>query len=322
MTTYDTVSATRAETPVAAVTGGLRRHARWLRPLGALALLGVLVWRVGTGPFVAGIGMVNGPSVAAALGIGIVTTVCCAWRWSVIADGLGASVPMRAAIPAYYCSQFLNLTLPGGIVGDVHRAVRHGRSDGDVGRSARVVAWERAAGQVVQIALTVVVLAALPSPLRGAMPLVVLGLALAAVVIAILLRLAPESSRIGRTRAAVVADVRQGLIGRRALTAIVLASALVVAGHTATFLIAAHAAGITAESDRLLPTALVVLLAMSIPLSIGGWGPREAVAAWAFALAGLTAAQGVSAAVVYGVLVLFACLPGALVLLIAWRRRG
>jgi len=322
MTAYETATAAPATAPLATLTSGLRRHARWLRPVGALTLLAILVWRVGTGPFVAGIGMVDAPSVAAAVGIGIVTTVCCAWRWSVIADGLGASVPMRAAIPAYYRSQFLNLTLPGGVVGDVHRAVRHGRADGDVGRSARVVAWERAAGQAVQIALTVVVLAVLPSPLRAAMPAIGLAVAVAAVGIAILLRIAPDSSRIGRMRAAVASDARRGLLGRRALTAIVLASAIVVAGHAATFLIAAHAAGITAESGRLLPTALVVLLAMSIPLSIGGWGPREAVAAWAFALAGLSAAQGVSAAVVYGVLVLFACLPGALVLLVAWRRRG
>ena len=322
MTTIENVTAAKASPTIDTVASGWRRHARWLRPLVAVAVLAVLVWRVGTGPFVAGLGMVNAPSVAAAMAIGIVTTVCCAWRWSVIADGLGTTVPMRAAIPAYYRSQFLNLTLPGGIVGDVHRAVRHGRAEGDVGRSARVVAWERTAGQAVQIALTIAILAVLPSPLRGTMPIVVLGLVVAAVAIALLVRVAPESSRIGRTRAAVATDARRGLLGRRALVAIVIASAIVVAGHTATFLIAAHASGITAQSGRLLPTALVVMLAMSIPLSIGGWGPREAVAAWAFALAGLTAAQGVSAAVVYGVLVLFACLPGAVVLLVAWRRRG
>jgi bacteriorhodopsin len=56
---------------------------------------------------------------------------------------------------------------------------------------------------------------------------------------------------------------------------------------------------------------------MAVPMSIAGWGPREGVAAWSFGLAGLGAQQGISAAVVYGVLVLVASLPGAVVLL-AW----
>ena len=46
----------------------------------------------------------------------------------------------------------------------------------DVGRGLRAVAWERAAGQVVQVVLTVVVLLALPSPVRSSMPLVAVAL--------------------------------------------------------------------------------------------------------------------------------------------------
>ena len=66
---------------------------------------------------------------------------------------------------------------------------------------------------------------------------------------------------------------------------------------------------------------MLVLLAMTVPTSIGGWGPREGVAAWAFAAAGLGAAQGVATATVYGVLSLVATLPGAVVLVRSWRRR-
>jgi hypothetical protein len=100
----------------------------------------------------------------------------------------------------------------------------------------------------------------------------------------------------------------------------VLASAVVVAGHTATFLIAARTAGSTESLARLLPLAMLVLLAMVLP-SAGGWGPREGAAAWVFGAAGLGAAQGVATAVVYGVLVFVACLPGAVVLVVARFRR-
>ena len=60
---------------------------------------------------------------------------------------------------------------------------------------------------------------------------------------------------------------------------------------------------------------MLVLLAMVMPLNVGGWGPREGVAAWAFAAAGWGAAQGVAAATAYGLLALAATLPGAAVLL-------
>jgi hypothetical protein len=87
-----------------------------------------------------------------------------------------------------------------------------------------------------------------------------------------------------------------------------------VVGHLATFLVAARAAGVTAPPARLLPVALLVLLAMAVPANVAGWGPREGVAAWAFGVAGLGVAQGISTAVVYGVLTLVVSLPGVLVL--------
>jgi hypothetical protein len=70
----------------------------------------------------------------------------------------------------------------------------------------------------------------------------------------------------------------------------------------------------------MLPLALLAMLAMVLP-SIGGWGPREGVTAWVFGAAGLGADQGVATAVVYGVMVFVASLPGAIFLLLAWLRR-
>jgi hypothetical protein len=70
----------------------------------------------------------------------------------------------------------------------------------------------------------------------------------------------------------------------------------------------------------MLPLALLVLLAMALPTNVAGWGPREGAAAGVFAMAGLGAAQGVATAVVYGVMVLVATLPGAVLLMGAWVR--
>jgi uncharacterized membrane protein YbhN (UPF0104 family) len=310
----------------AAVLPGRRAAPRralwwWARVAVAAGTLAVLVWRVGTGPFLDGLRTVDGTALAAAAALAGVTTVCCAWRWRIVARGLGIDLPLGSAVAAYYRSLFLNVTLPGGVVGDVHRGISHGRDRGDVGRGLRAVAWERSAGQVVQVVLTVAVLLVLPSPVRSAMPLVALGLLAAAAGVALAVRLRPAAgSRWARLRGAAGRELREGLLARRAWPPIALASALIVAGHAATFLIAARTAGATAPPPELLALALLVLAAGALP-NVGGWGPREGVTAWAFAAAGLGAARGVATAVVYGVMVFVATLPGAAVLVVAWVRR-
>ena len=295
----------------------------WARLAAAAATLAVVIWRLGAGPFLDGVRAVDGRALLAAASIGLLTTVCCAWRWTTVARGLGVHLSLPAAVAAYYRSLFLNLTLPGGVVGDVHRGVSHGREVHDVGRGLRVVAWERSAGQVVQVLLTIAVLLVLPSPVRSFMPLVVLALAATAIGVVLVHRArAGGRSRWARVRSAVAADLRAGLLHRKALPAVALASAVVVLGHAVTFLVAARTAGVTAPPSRMLPLALLAMLAMVLP-SVAGWGPREGATAWAFAAAGLGADRGAATAVAYGVMVLVASLPGALVLVAGWvPRRG
>jgi hypothetical protein len=162
----------------------------------------------------------------------------------------------------------INATLPGGVVGDVHRGVRHGW---------RGVLWERGLGQLVQVAVVGTVL--LPGAWRW-VGLAVLG----------------------------VAVVAGG--------AVLILSALAVAGHLVIFLVAAESVGVALTPLQLLPVGALVLLGAAIPLNVAGWGPREGVAAWAFTAFGSTAAVGVAVSVTFGVLATVATLPGLLVL---WR---
>jgi uncharacterized membrane protein YbhN (UPF0104 family) len=295
----------------------------WLRLLAGVAILAVLVARLGTGPFLDGLRSVSGGSLAVAAALTLVTTVGSAWRWRVVARGLGVSLPLAPATAAYYRSQFLNSVLPGGILGDVHRAVSHGRDVGDVGRGLRSVAWERSAGQVLQVAITLGVLLALPSPVRRFVPVAVAVVLGGTVVAALVLRALPYRgpSRVARAWRAARADVRAGLLARQAWPAVAVASLLVIAGHTATFFVAARTAGVTASTVQMLPLVMLVMLAMAVPTNLGGWGPREGAAAWLFGIAGLGAGHGVAAATVYGVLVLAGTLPGAAVLLVVWARQ-
>ena len=222
-------------------TGLGRSRAGWL----GAAIVAVVVWRLGTGPFLDGLRAVDGRSLALAAGIGFVTTVCAAWRWNLVARGLGVALPLRTATAAYYRSQFLNTVLPGGVLGDVDRAVRHGSEAGNVGRGLRAVAWERSAGQVVQLVLGLVVLLLLPSWVPTWVPLMVAAAVVGVLGGGLLLRGRPPrgASRGARALRAAAGDIRDGLTARRAWPGIALASVVVVAGHLATLVLAARTAG-------------------------------------------------------------------------------
>ncbi|WUO28074.1 flippase-like domain-containing protein [Streptomyces sp. NBC_00286] len=290
-----------------------------------VVILGVLVWRMGTGVVVDGLRRVDGPTVLAALGIGVVTTVFSAWRWCLVARGLKIRLPLGPAVADYYRSLFLNAALPGGVLGDVHRAVRHGQSAGDLGRGVRAVVLERVAGQVALMAAGGVVLLTLPSPVQAQTRHLVeasaIALALAAMIAAVVaVRLkgsSPSSRRMPRLRNALT-EAREGLVARHTWPGVVVSSAVVLAGHLVMFLLAARVAGSDASPVVLLPLAVLALLAMGLPLNVGGWGPREGATAWAFGAAGLGASTGLSVAVVYGVLSLVASLPGIGVLVARW----
>ena len=292
-----------------------------LRVAASVTVLWFVLRVVGGAAFADGVRAVSWPAVVAAVTLTAVTTVCCAWRWRVVARVLGVDLGWRRAVGAYYRSLFLNSVLIGGVVGDVHRAVSHGRRAGDVSRGVRAVGWERLWGQLVQAVVTVVVLLVLPSPVRAALVFVVAGIAgvgVVAVGVGLAVRggVGRGRSRLARAATAVGDDVRRGgLLAGGVWPRLTVASVLNVVGHTATFVVAARVAGSTAPLGELVALLLVVQTAAVIPLSVGGWGPREGVAAWAFAAAGFGAAAGVTIATLYAVLMLVAVLPGAGLLL-------
>lgn len=293
-----------------------------VRPLTGAVILAAVLWWTGAGPVVAGLRSLDWGTLGLGLLLALVTTVASAWRWQLVARGFGLEVDLWTAVAACYLSQLLNVTLPGGVVGDVHRGLRHGRVAGDTGLALRAVAWERLAGQVVQAMLVLVAVVLLPSPLRGYLPEV--GAVLVAGAVALTLwRITGAGAAVPGTRLlrSVRADLRRALLVRRVWHKIVLASTVAVAGYVCTYLLAARAVGITSSPERLVPLALLVLVAAGLPLNVAGWGPREGMAAWSFGAVGLGAAQGVATAVAYGALVLVGALPGAVVLLLRSRKQ-
>jgi uncharacterized membrane protein YbhN (UPF0104 family) len=292
----------------------------WLRLLMAVAILVAMGLRLGTGAFVDGLRAIDAFSVAAALAIGFATTLLSAGRWVLVARRLGLSLSLRTAVSDYYRAQLVNAVLPAGVLGDVHRAVNHGRESGDVGRGVRAVFFERFAGQLVLVGIGLAVLLTHPAP----------GLDLApngttvALVIAFLVALVAVGWRVRAVRRLLVKTLADGirLLSLKTWPGVVALSAATVAGYVAMFVVAARAAGSTATISQLTPVVVLALLIMAIPVNIGGFGPREAFLAVAFSAAGLGAQHGFTTGIVYGVLALIAALPGAVVLFTSRRAKA
>jgi len=81
-----------------------------------------------------------------------------ALRWWLVARTMGIDLPLRRAVTGYFVAQVVNQTLPGGIPGDVARAVRS-RGQGGLRAAAGAVVAGRPAGQIALVALMIPALA-------------------------------------------------------------------------------------------------------------------------------------------------------------------
>ena len=291
------------------------------------AFLIALAWLLDTDQLVAELSRFSLLAVGLALIVSVAQVVLSAWRWRFTSRCLGLKLHMRAAVREYYLATFLNQCLPGGVLGDVNRAWRHGRGSGERRESLHAVMIERLSGQLAMFSVAFAAavwlvalhpeMAALGSEWRSGS-----WAALVAVVVGVLLVMVFGGRLWRQVRdylAALGRDIYRGLLSPRVLPLQIASSFLVVASYLGVFCLLAFSAhdasqgGLTAtQMLTLLALCSLLLLAMAVPLTVAGWGVREGAAAVLWPLAGLPAEQGVALSVGYGLTVLLSSLPGSL----------
>ena len=287
----DTADDARPVTSAGAGLGArLLTVARVLLPF---LLLGLLARRLGTQAFRPALEVVSPLPLLAALVLGGVAVAAQSARWRVVLGGSGLPLGRREALVECYRSSALNSVLPGGVAGDVLRAWRQ-RTGAPKGwqPGAVSVAAERIAGLCVLLVAVSAVLVAESQPVYAA----------AAATLAVVAWMAtrrPMSRLSRREQAAVWTWSVVALLALLALTVVV-----------------ALAVGADAGPGVVATMGLVLLAGMAIPLSLGGWGPREAAGALAAVLVGAPPAVGVAVAAGYGLLATVSVLPGFLTLVI------
>jgi uncharacterized membrane protein YbhN (UPF0104 family) len=273
--------------------------------LAGIGILIVLGLQLGADPFVDALRGIGVIPVLIALVVTAGTTLCCARRWNLMAERLDVGVPIPAAFRAVYRAQFLNVTLPSGMVGEVDRALWHGHSSRAMARGIRSVVWDRFTGQVVIFGLVLLTLPALDPTVRTWMLWLLAGTAVAVMTAA--------SIRTKYTRA-LWTEVKSVPCARHVWPRVLVLSVLSAAGHVTLFTVAARAVGVDAPTVALVPVGLVIQQVAAIPLTVAGWGPREGATALIFAASGLGAERGLEVSVAYGVLTIVGALPGVLTL--------
>ena len=282
------------------------------------ALLLLVARLIDIGEVVARLAELRWGWVVLGLAISVLQVLALAWRWVYTAGRLGIELPLSRAVAEYYLGVLINQIFPGGISGDVARAWRHARTDQPARPVVTAVALERASGQVMMTAVAIVSLLSLPwAPSAARMALGVLLAAVALLLVRTLTR-EPLHAPSGRLRE----DARKALLEGKALPVQWVSAALAVASYIAVFLVASRAVGVETPLVRLLPLVAPVLMTMLIPITVAGWGIREAAAATLWGLAGLTPADGAAVSVAYGLLVLASSLPGVLALTLPPGGRG
>jgi glycosyltransferase 2 family protein len=278
---------------------------RWLRLAVPVLLLGILWYLADGEKAVARLRQAEPVWLLLAIVALHAQTILSALRWQRVASALGQPMTQGHAVREYYVAQVVNQTLPGGVVGDGARAVR-AAPPGDLSAAMAAVALERALGQAALLAVMVVGFAASFAVGRiawpaGALPFALLALAGVVMAVGVVVTRATGLRRmIGPAFAPVGQKLRLSVL-----------SLAIVTLNLAAFVATARATGTTLTPEAILTVIPLILTAMLIPLTVGGWGWREGAAFALLPLAGATPDAGLVASATYGVLILSAALPGA-----------
>ncbi len=261
-----------------------------LATLVTLGLLGGLIWRLDGRVVDVIVDDVRWGWIALAAVLGPVQVCLAAERWRLASVALDAPISRWGAIREYALSTLVNQLLPSGIAGDAARVLRQ-RHHG-LGKAARAAVVDRGLGQVSLAVYAGAGLLLWPGRPPGTMLLaggVFLGLIVAALV-------ARET-------------VRRAVLPH--LFSHALLSGLLTGSFLAGFWCCGMALGLT-STNWMWSAAPLMLLAMSLPLSWGGWGPRELSAAALFPAFGMSPEAGVVIAALYGLSVLLGALPAVI----------
>lgn len=295
-----------------------------LRGLAGIALFAGALWLADPLHVLQALGSTDPAWLAAGLLASSGAVFAAGLRWRSLSHWLGMAVPLRLILLAQWRGMAANTVLPGAIIGgDAWRALHLQRAGHPLATAAASVALDRISGLwvlvILSLAISAVALAigALP-PAALPLPGWLAGLAALAALAAPLLLWnlsAAHRHRLPGKLERLLDSIHDQPRPLRQYAFQLGYSAAVQALFILAFACGGRAVGLDLPLWQVAIAAGPIFILAALPVSIGGWGTREAAAAITLALFGAPHGQAVAASVLYGLYAMAQGLIGALSLL-------
>ncbi|MBZ4210099.1 MAG: flippase-like domain-containing protein [Rhodoferax sp.] len=292
-----------------------------LRLLVAVLLIALLFVNLNVGHLVDRLLNLSWQGTAAAFALVLLAIVISAWKWGLILRARQQRLPFLTLLRLYFVGLFFNNVLPTAVGGDAVRAWEATKETGEVPQAIGSVVSERL---IAGVALGITALLGLPfiESDSSTAKMVALFLLIDVALVALFLiprvaegmvgkalpnRLAKLNSVVAQT----VQAVRDTLRKPRLFVTILLLSILFqicVAGVNVAIFEALGAP--VSLAHCVIYTPMIFTIAM-LPISISGFGVREAAYWYFFSQVGVGQAEAVAASLLFFVIVGICSLPGA-----------
>ena len=303
----------------------------WLKGLGGLALLALVAYLADPAALLLRLRAADARWLLLGLMASIASNMASAWRWHALAQWLGLPMRRMDALRWYFQAIGLNVLLPGAVVGgDVYRAMVAFSAAQSVAAPAPMhavhakaaaslsVLLDRLSGVWMLCAMGTCGAAASASALAPALHMTPNALVMAACTgglvwlclpwaLLVWLRKRDPSAFPAWIAPLAYAAARPDAIHQGLVQA--LASALVQCLSAAALAFGGLALGVDVPAAAWAFAMAPIFLLAALPVSVGGWGTREAASIAALAPFGVPAAAAVGVALIYGA---YALAQGAL----------
>ena len=257
-------------------------------------------------------------AITLAVALLIIQPLLIAWRWRFVLRAFGENLPLVPLVKATWVSVLAGQFLPASVGGDLVRMLFMRSAGINFAAMASSVIIDRAVALVGISVLAIVfcpLLLNVGDPSMVQLTAIVAGLGILCVPVLAALA-GPVERRVTKYKwlslVAVLLRYVRTFLTRPVLAGAALVIALAVhALSVAALVVIAQGLGIHVAPIHLVGVSVVITFAMAIPISIGGWGIREAVAVTLLGFFSVSADKALLAALLLGLCYAAASMPGA-----------
>ena len=304
---------------------------KWLVLTLKFLVLGFLFWFLSRGIDFADaarrVAAIDPLMLVGAAGIMLVQTCVGGQRWRLVLSAIGADLSIFKAIQLFYIGVFFSQALPSSVGGDAVRMFKIYNLGMELRNAINGVILERAVTVVALVALIDVthqwflprVDAATAAVMLPAVALVTVGCAGGLVILMVLDRLPSSLTRwrLVRGLGNLGIDARKVFLVPGNLVRVMFWGILTHINMALIVLILALGLGLDVTLLDCLTLVPPVMLIMTIPISIGGWGVRETAMVSLFGLIGVPGEGAFALSVVFGLTGIAVAIPGGIIWLMS-----